>query len=951
MQFTTKFLLLTKITIVSNCLIRIIIILFIYTGVIFIYTLYIQSIGSSISIYDDLFSVALLSQLPINIKNNKSQYHIKKAKGNLHWKNIFIPLQAGSTLTNKLIDSHVNMFWKDVVEKINDDQHILFLFRIQKDNGQFLTLGKLQQLNKEDKKYIIEYISNIIELQNNYYLEMPIIKLAFSYGIRDGKAIVKSQVQNTNYHNYYHYLFPITFNPLEYGKLIFHSGNNYIVQINLRNVAVIETKEGVENCVKIYKEGQLIFEYTDKYIDQNSYCRVIGKNKFTFINNELHLTVSEKTSSFIKKVKAPLKFNTKFITFDIETFLDNNNKHTPYCVSIFDGLITESFYLSDYKNSDDLLLNSIKYLLKAKYNNYRIYIHNLSNFDGIFILKIICKLGLVSPVINKGRIISLQLNFNSKYVIYFYDSFQLLPISLRNLAQSFSVSNKGIFPYSFVQNNNINYIGKVPDYKYFSDITMDEYKNYLDKFPDNKWNLREETIKYCQQDVITLYQILHKFASKIFELSSLNITNYPTLPSLSFGIFRFKYLEENTIPQISGQISKDIRQGFTGGAVDSYIPEGENIYHYDVNSLYPYVMANCYMPIGSSTFFKGDIRKFNKDAFGFFHCKIQTPEYLEHPILQFHVLTKDGIRTVAPLGKMEGVIFSAEMDNALLYGYKFEILWGYTYEKAKIFSKFIEDFYNMRKTFPKTDPMNLIAKLLMNSQYGRYGMVDSFPTINIFDLESYKSFEKKHISEIENIIEIGDENILVEHKSEEQELTTLLDSNYETHNVNVAIACAITAYARIHMSQFKNNPKYKLYYTDTDSIFIDRPLPDDQVSSTELGKMKLENICKKAIFLAPKVYCLLTPDDKFIYKVKGLNHDCELSFKDFDDLLYKDSKLEKNQEKWFKSLKEGSINVKPQLYTLKVTSNKRGIIYNSEGKFINTKPYQIDEIRINKKSK
>jgi spore cortex formation protein SpoVR/YcgB (stage V sporulation) len=98
------------------------------------------------------------------------------------------------------------------------------------------------------------------------------------------------------------------------------------------------------------------------------------------------------------------------------------------------------------------------------------------------------------------------------------------------------------------------------------------------------------------------------------------------------------------------------------------------------------------------------------------------------------------------------------------------------------------------------------------------------------------------------------EKILVQHRSELQDQKTMLYGYLETHNVNIAIAAAITAYARMHMSQFKNNPNFKLYYTDTDSAYIDRALPDYMVSNTELGKLKLENICNKAIFLAPKFY-------------------------------------------------------------------------------------------------
>jgi hypothetical protein len=86
-----------------------------------------------------------------------------------------------------------------------------------------------------------------------------------------------------------------------------------------------------------------------------------------------------------------------------------------------------------------------------------------------------------------------------------------------------------------------------------------------------------------------------------------------------------------------------------------------------------------------------------------------------------------------------------------------------------------------------------------------------------------------------------DKKIMVKHRSELKNQQTMLYGNLETHNVSIGIAAAITAYARIHMSQFKNNPNFNLYYSDTDSIYIDKPLPDHMISSTILGKMKLEN--------------------------------------------------------------------------------------------------------------
>jgi hypothetical protein len=154
---------------------------------------------------------------------------------------------------------------------------------------------------------------------------------------------------------------------------------------------------------------------------------------------------------------------------------------------------------------------------------------------------------------------------------------------------------------------------------------------------------------------MSLYQIMEGFSVMIFELFTINVHKYPTLSSLAFAIFRTKFLnDEGVIPQLSGQIAKDIRESYTGGAVDMYIPEipeGTKGFAYDVNSLYPSVMRDNLMPVGNPTLFYGDIRKVDPDAFGFFYCKIKAPTNLLHPILQTHIKTDAGERTVAPLGQ------------------------------------------------------------------------------------------------------------------------------------------------------------------------------------------------------------------------------------------------------------------------------------------------------------
>jgi hypothetical protein len=139
----------------------------------------------------------------------------------------------------------------------------------------------------------------------------------------------------------------------------------------------------------------------------------------------------------------------------------------------------------------------------------------------------------------------------------------------------------------------------------------------------------------------------------IFDLFEINVHNYSTLPSLAFAIFRSKFMSEENIPQLSGKIASDIRKGYTGGAVDMYIPESAKsveIKCYDVNSLYPSQMDEQLIPIGSPSYFEGDIRKIEEHTFGFFYCKIIAPEDILHPIIQTHVKINGVTSTISPLG-------------------------------------------------------------------------------------------------------------------------------------------------------------------------------------------------------------------------------------------------------------------------------------------------------------
>lgn len=62
----------------------------------------------------------------------------------------------------------------------------------------------------------------------------------------------------------------------------------------------------------------------------------------------------------------------------------------------------------------------------------------------------------------------------------FRDSFCILPASLLKLSKSFDVeTTKGVFPYDFFNKDNLNYIGKTPDIKFYNKISQELYSELL----------------------------------------------------------------------------------------------------------------------------------------------------------------------------------------------------------------------------------------------------------------------------------------------------------------------------------------------------------------------------------------------------------------------------------------------------------------------------------------
>ena len=189
--------------------------------------------------------------------------------------------------------------------------------------------------------------------------------------------------------------------------------------------------------------------YKDIKIDSNTFIRQLNSIEYRYHNKELVLSTKKVRTQFIKPIEKSTEESTSFLTMDIETKL-RNNTHIPYLISYFDGSQSKSFYITDFINHEDMIIAAIKSLMIKQYNKFNIYFHNLANFDGIFLLKILSNIpgAIVQPILHKGKLVQITFKLN-KIKVIFRDSLQMMPISLRKLAKSFGVLNKSFFPHSF----------------------------------------------------------------------------------------------------------------------------------------------------------------------------------------------------------------------------------------------------------------------------------------------------------------------------------------------------------------------------------------------------------------------------------------------------------------------------------------------------------------------
>lgn len=117
-----------------------------------------------------------------------------------------------------------------------------------------------------------------------------------------------------------------------------------------------------------------------------------------------------------------------------------------------------------------------------------------------------------------------------------------------------------------------------------------------------------------------------------------------------------------------------------------------------------------------------------------------------------------------------------------------------------------------------------------------------------------------------------------------KELAKSLNKSYYAESTSIIIPLIINARARIFLLELIHNLEsqgYTVYYCDTDSIVVDKLLPDNLVGN-DIGQFKLEHTVSKGYFISGKLYKLFNTDGSIKTVNKGLSS--KLSTMDFINL-------------------------------------------------------------------
>jgi len=356
--------------------------------------------------------------------------------------------------------------------------------------------------------------------------------------------------------------------------------------------------------------------------------------------------------------------------------------------------------------------------------------------------------------------------------------------------------------------------------------------------------LNKEWVDYCMRDCEVL---LAMWKTYIDFLNIHNMGNMKfTAASQAMTSYRHRFMPKTIAIHNHPETLALERLAYHGGRFQALqignISETP-LYRLDINSMYGDIMCKADLPY--------ELRGYQET------CKLDKIVWL---LKKYAVIAEMTIRTFEPvfpvikddkvtypLGKITGFFCTPEIEYILEHCSIISIGKVSWYRKYPILSEYSTYFLNVRQAYKKeaNKPFEMMAKLFVNSLYGKFGQY------------GYK----------EEIIGDCDEGVMTFQESYDtttkQKIGYLLyggkihvvKKENNSYNTFVAVAAHITAYGRINLWKLiKQAGVNNVYHVATDSLIVNTigfEALQDKIDANTFGLLKVEEIIKKLIVKAP----------------------------------------------------------------------------------------------------
>ncbi|KAL4096398.1 hypothetical protein QTP88_021360 [Uroleucon formosanum] len=311
------------------------------------------------------------------------------------------------------------------------------------------------------------------------------------------------------------------------------------------------------NHFDIIKSATFKYCYNQECLDNHEYlCLYVYKcidcSKLLFRDRE-HKSGYSKCRNCLEEVKINehqchmqrrLALGEKYLFFDYETQQETGTH-------IANKIIAHDF--EGNKIIFDTNEKFCKHVISDEYRGYTLIAHYAKGYDSQFILKYLVDNTLKPFTIYNGtKLMLLQIKYLSIRII---DSSNFIQGPLSSFPKTFGLKElkKGYFPHLFNTVENQNYIGILPDKKYYRVETMKtENKIEFEKWNNEKinenylFNFKEELVAYCNSDVDILRRGCLKLRKQFLDIANIDPFCYTTIAGVCMRIYRSKYLLEDT---------------------------------------------------------------------------------------------------------------------------------------------------------------------------------------------------------------------------------------------------------------------------------------------------------------------------------------------------------------------------------------------------------------------